>query len=406
MGTNCPVKVRKSDMTNRVVMLSIITASLSLYGCDRVRSLVSGGATESKALLKSVVQAERKSVSALGRLEPASRVVNIGTSLPDRVAKLFVTEGGTVELDADLVHLEGRDERLAEQERIAAELRSAQKKLAAEQQYHSALIEEARIREREIETLRPLQIDVQEANQRSLKAELETAQKNLQRQQSLTAANSSSEQELDRDRLAVRVAEEKLKSASKELDRLKAGWVLDREVAKAAVKSAEAASARALAGVPVDELEKQLQHAKSRVAQTVLKAPFAGQVLKVIKRPGEVSNGGAILQLANTSEMHAVAEVYESEIRLVRIGQKATISSPALERELTGRVVEIGVQIYKNDVLDVDPASDTDTRVVEVRILLDDSKAAAALTHLQVDVTIGLEASGGDRTAAFDRFAK
>ncbi|MCX7422779.1 MAG: HlyD family efflux transporter periplasmic adaptor subunit, partial [Planctomycetia bacterium] len=197
-----------------------------------------------------------------------------------------------------------------------------------------------------------------------------------------------------------------LKSASKELDRLKAGWVLDREVAKATVKSAEAASGRALASVPVDELEKQLQHAKSRVAQTVLKAPFAGQVLKVMKRPGEVSNGGAILQLANTSEMHAVAEVYESEIRLVRIGQKATISSPALERELTGRVVEIGVQIYKNDVLDVDPASDTDTRVVEVRILLDDSKAAASLTHLQVDVTIGLEANGGDRTVAFDRFAK
>lgn len=393
-------------MTHRVVCLWIFTVAFCCCGCDRIRSLAKGATSENKNFSTVIIPAERKSVSALGRLEPASRVVNIGTSLPDRVTKLFVTEGGTVELDADLVHLETREERLAEQERIAAELRSAQKKLAAEEQYHSALIEEARIREREIETLRPLQIDVQEANQRSLKAELETAQKNLQRQQSLTAANSSSEQELDRDRLAVRVAEEKLKSSSKELDRLKAAWVLDREVAKAAVKSAEAASERALAGVPVDELEKQLQHAKSRVAQTALRAPFAGQVLKVLKRPGEVSNGGAILQLANTSEMHAVAEVYESEIRHIRIGQKATISSPALERELTGRVVEIGVQIYKNDVLDVDPASDTDTRVVEVRILLDDSKAAAALTHLQVDVTIGLEASGGDRTAAFDRFAK
>ena len=41
------------------------------------------------------------------------------------------------------------------------------------------------------------------------------------------------------------------------------------------------------------------------------------------------------------------------------------------------------------DVIGTDPIAKTDARVVEVRIALDDSERAAALTHLQVEVEIG-----------------
>lgn len=384
-------------------LLFVLPLAAGLVGCERVQTLRGSTASDEQPVLREPVALTRKSVSALGRLEPSSRVVNIGTSLPDRVTKLFVQEGGHVEADADLIYLETRDERIAEKERIEAELQASRKRLAAEEEYHQSLIDESKIRQKQLEVLRPLEIASQEATLRSLQHELETSQRDLQRQKDLRASNSASQQELDRTQLAVYVAEEKIQSANKELERLKASWELDREVLRSAVKSAEAASARALAGVPVNELEKQLEHAQSRVAQTVLKAPFAGQVLKVLKRPGEVSSGGAILQLANTAEMHAVAEVYESDVRQVRIGQQAIIRSPALEEELKGRVVEIGVQIFKNDVLDVDPASDTDSRVVEVRILLDDGKSAAALTNLQVDVRIDTEAAVDERAAALDR---
>ena len=73
--------------------------------------------------------------------------------------------------------------------------------------------------------------------------------------------------------------------------------------------------------------------------------------------------------------MFAVAEVYETDIGLVRVGQKARLTSGALAREVTGVVAAIGRTIHRTTVLDVDPAADVDSRIVEVRIKLDESEA-------------------------------
>ena len=65
-----------------------------------------------------------------------------------------------------------------------------------------------------------------------------------------------------------------------------------------------------------------------------------------------------------------VAEVYESEINQVKIGQKAIIKSDnnSFTGTLEGTVNKIGLQIGKKDVLDTDPAADVDVRVIEVDI--------------------------------------
>jgi HlyD family secretion protein len=86
--------------------------------------------------------------------------------------------------------------------------------------------------------------------------------------------------------------------------------------------------------------------------------------------------------------MFAVAEVYETDIGLVRVGQKARLRSDALSHDLTGVVATIGRTIHRTTVLDVDPAADTDSRIVEVRIKLDESGPVAALTNLQVRIDI------------------
>jgi HlyD family secretion protein len=150
---------------------------------------------------------------------------------------------------------------------------------------------------------------------------------------------------------------------------------------------------KSLAAIQVDSLKKNLDLAESRLRRTVLRAPQAGQILNILTWPGErTESDEPILQMGNTDEMHAVAEVYETDIGLVRLGQRAIITSPALPEPLTGEVVQIGVSIHKNDVLDVDPAADADARVVEVRIRLDQSAVAANFTNLQVDVEIDLHA--------------
>ena len=90
--------------------------------------------------------------------------------------------------------------------------------------------------------------------------------------------------------------------------------------------------------------------------------------------------------------MLAIAEVYESDISKVRLGQKASVTSEnaTFSGKLHGRVKQIGLQIGKKNVLESDPAADIDVRVVEVKILLDpeSSKKVAGLTNAKVIVKI------------------
>jgi HlyD family secretion protein len=161
--------------------------------------------------------------------------------------------------------------------------------------------------------------------------------------------------------------------------------------------------ARARAEIPIASLAKQLDLAKARVRNAAIWAPIAGRILNVIAHPGEQVgqiDGKPILTMGNTDEMRVVAEVYETDIARVRLGQKVTASSRALDQPITGRVVEIGNMIYKNDVLDVDPAAKTDARIVEVRIKLDDPQRTSRLSNLSVDVLIEGDHSDGRSSTA------
>lgn len=135
--------------------------------------------------------------------------------------------------------------------------------------------------------------------------------------------------------------------------------------------------------------EAELVAARAVLDRAVVRAPVGGQVLLIHARPGERIGPSGLLELGETRQMYVVAEVYETDIGLVQVGQGAIISSPALGGEITGKVERIGKIIGKSDVLDLDPVARTDSRVVEVFILLDDPEAVAALTNLQVEVEIG-----------------
>ncbi|MGH7789427.1 MAG: efflux RND transporter periplasmic adaptor subunit [Candidatus Binatia bacterium] len=135
-------------------------------------------------------------------------------------------------------------------------------------------------------------------------------------------------------------------------------------------------------------LRAQVTRARAELELAVVRAPITGQVLEVHARPGERVGADGIAELGQTQVMTVVAEVYETDVGRVRLGQRATASSPALAQPVQGTVDRIGLKIGKKDVLDVDPAAKTDARVVAVRILLDDAALVAGLTNLEVDVTI------------------
>jgi HlyD family secretion protein len=134
----------------------------------------------------------------------------------------------------------------------------------------------------------------------------------------------------------------------------------------------------------------QLHQAQAELALTTIHSPIAGRVLKVDAREGERVGPEGIAELGKTGRMCAIAEIYETDVRYLHIGDRATITSPALNSPLTGTIDRIGYKVGKQDVLATDPAARTDARVIEVRIRLNDSRAAANLTFLQVNVVIDL----------------
>jgi HlyD family secretion protein len=179
-----------------------------------------------------------------------------------------------------------------------------------------------------------------------LTAELENAERELRRAQQLHAHNTTAQSALDAASVAARVA------------------------------------------------RAALDAARARLDLALVRAPVEAQVLAIHARAGERIGPEGLLELGETDRMYAVAEVYETDVARVRVGQRARIASPAFERTLSGTVEKVGLRIGKMDVLGTDPVAKTDARVVEVRIRLDPGHGVEALTNLQVEVAIDPTATG------------
>ncbi len=135
-------------------------------------------------------------------------------------------------------------------------------------------------------------------------------------------------------------------------------------------------------------LEAQRERAECDRKLTEVRAPMDGQVLDVHTRAGEKVGPNGILDLGATHAMFAIAEVYETDIGRVAVGQRAQVSSPVFAKTIGGVVERIRPKIQKQDALGTDPAARKDARVVEVEIRLDESAPVANLTLVQVEVVI------------------
>ena len=158
--------------------------------------------------------------------------------------------------------------------------------------------------------------------------------------------------------------------------------------AKAASCTAAQATAR-VAESAIKVAHTRVDFQKAELQRTFITAPFNGRVLYILAQPGELIGSTGILELGRVDRMYAIAEVYETDIGRVSIGQKAEISSDALTETLTGKVEFIHLKVAKQDEIGTDPAARKDARIIEVEILLDKPELAAALTNLQVDIVIG-----------------
>lgn len=366
--------------------LIMVSLGVAAYGVAQVAQVRPGEqAADSEAV---VTTPARTSITALGRIEPQGEVVTVSGPTGERIGQLLVKEGQQVQADQPLAYLENYQERLAERNAAASELAEAQALLDSETQLGQAEIQEARSRVAQAADPKSAAILAQQAKVSQAEVELAAARRDLERFQRLYQAGAISQKDLDDRQVAVQSQQDQVVSAQATLEQLQEERQTDLQNANAQVQSAQAGLTRSQTQVKVASTVSNLQLAEARLARTIIRAPQAGQVLEITARAGEAVGETGILDLGNTQQMMAVAEVYETDVQRIKVGQPATVTSPALPGPISGVVDQIGLKIDKNDVIDNDPAANTDVRVVEVKIRLNNSRAVAGFTNLQVDVAI------------------
>jgi len=277
-----------------------------------------------------------RAVSALGRLEPQGGIVEISaSSIPEALqggilAQLFVEVGDDVEIGQLLAVTDTADVLRAKVEEARTVLALVQQQAAASRSSADATCVRAGVLRREADRLSTLR-------KQDLAAEEET----------------------------------------------------DRAIGEAEAASADCTAARSAALVAEADIavaRARLARQEKELARSQIVAPSAGKVLAINARPGERIDTQGILELGNVSRMYAIAEVYETDVSRLRLGQPATVSSAALPSDLAGRVERIRPIVRKQDQIGTDPAARKDARIVEVEVLLDNAEAASSFTNLQVDV--------------------
>jgi HlyD family secretion protein len=303
-------------------------------------------------------------VHALGRLEPASRILELSPESGNEgatIRELLVQEGDDVESGAVLAVLDN----FVRREASVAEARAA--------------LDAARARLAQVKAgAKAGDIAAQEAAVALTRQQSTVVSKELDRARELHQRKALSDDDLD--------------AKQWELDRLvietqRGSGLLDslREVRETDVQAAAAEVARA---------EAVLASAATQLAASRIHAPVAGRILRHSGSARRTTWQRWSTGIGDVRQMHAVAEVFEADVSLLREGLNAEVIVDGSGARLNGTVVEIGQLVARKVVLTNDPVSDTDARVVEVRVLLDAESSAKVerLSNARVEVNISLTA--------------
>lgn len=335
-------------------------------------------------------------VSAIGRVEPQGEIIRVSPPALMEVAKveqLLVALGEQVREGQVIAVLDNHDRLrraldLSKQQWNVARLKLKQVEAGAKS--GEILAQTSRIEQlrRELEG----QIASQSLAIKRLDYEVNNAQTECARHARLFSAGAVSASQRDNICLLADTTQQQRMEAQAQLQRTK--QTLSQQIQEARSSRAAIAEVRpidvSVARAEVDEALANVKQAEANLALSLVRSPRNGQILRVITKEGEKVGNEGIVELGDTKQMMVVAEIYETDVYRVKVGQRATINSQGLMNQLQGTVNEVGLRIGKKDLLGTDPAAASDARVVEVKVNLspESSRQAKALTNLQVDVVI------------------
>ncbi|MEH2253661.1 HlyD family efflux transporter periplasmic adaptor subunit [Nostoc sp.] len=427
--------LRSSPNLLRSPLLLAIITSLAIGGISVYTVMKFQATANEKQKAPVAVQPVVKTVTALGRLEPKGEVIKLSAPSSNgegnRVEQLLVKEGDRVKIGQVIATMDNRD-------RLQATLGEAQKQVQVAKSHLNQVkagakqgeigARQANVNRLQVElegnirtqqaTINRIEAELQ-GQQRSLQAtvarvgaERRNAQADVQRYETLYKQGAISSQEVGNRRLSAETSTQELiesqatqtrtvATLQQQLNEAKANQdqalaSLQQQINEAKANLNQTAEVRptdiANAQAEIESAQATGDKIRAQLVQAYVVAPKVGRILEINTRAGETVGNEGIVALGQTDQMYAVVEVYQSDIKRVRQGQRVRVSSDSLRNELEGRVDWIGMEVKRQNLINADPSSNIDARVVEVHVQLNklSSQNASSFTNLQVKAVIEL----------------
>lgn len=295
-----------------------------------------------------------RGVVARGRIEPAERVRTLQGPAGAVLHVVHVREGDKVAAGMVLAET---DQRATRQAQLAFE--------------EKRLEETERIQLQTVAPAKRADIEAQAALIRQRNAELQQLRRDLARTSALAASNIVAPETEETRRVAVQKAEHALKQAESTWRSLSETRDVDVMVAVARVEVQKAA----------------VERARAELELTRIRAPQDGEILTISARAGEALGADGLLQMADMTKLIVVAEVDEAEIGRVAVGARAQMTGPVLGKPVSGTVIRLSKNVFKQKRPTSDILIGRDARIVEVDIR-PDSTDLPPIAGAEVTVTI------------------
>lgn len=272
-----------------------------------------------------------------GVVEGASKVIELGFEQSGRIAEILVAEGAPVRKGEVLARLDARV------------LEARVKRALAAVQIADARCEAAN------SAARPEEIAQARAEVAAARALAEKSARDRARNEALLGGGSVAVMDVDHARAAASASSASERAALARLAALQRG--ARAELKRAAIEEVHAA-------------EAELAEARGLLAQTELRAPIDGVVVRRYAEPGEqVSAGPArpVVAVADVARLRLRAEIDEQDITRVSLGSEGYAQAPAFgDRLFAGRIVQVMPILGRKFVRNDDPLARGDVRVLEV----------------------------------------
>ena len=276
-------------------LLFLITFVFLFYGCNKNK--------KKKFVPKGVAKVKRGTiyliVTATGAVKPqVGAQVKVGARISGKVEKLFVTRGDKVKAGQLIAIIEHKD-------------------LLDQVKRYKALYEEALARLKEIKRVYPLRIKSEEAKLKALKAELEEAKKEYEKNRGLFKEGLISEIALSRLQKDYEVKYQQYQSELENLKALKQEFYHKLDEAIARLQAAKS----------------DWDLAKQQLSYAYIYAPISGVVSDVTTQQGETVvaglNAPTFITVIDLSKLQVDCYVDETDIGKLKPGDKATFTVDA-----------------------------------------------------------------------------